>query len=184
MWYENWWFLQQIRLPVSPDKGHQCPQPHAGQRSPAHGWAIAMTRGWQPATCSPLMVHWTEGRAGRRPFLCPAVLLLAWRGKWGCWVLEKWSSEGIEKGKKKKNHTANALFDVCFTCPLERSCVLAGTLRAGVCSCSTAVKPGPRSGKRRTYSQALVEFCSWGRALNYQQAQINSGVTDCTAVPL
>lgn len=85
---------------------------------------------------------------------------------------------------KKKNHTANALFDVCFTRPLERSCVLAGTLRAGVCSCSTAVKPGPRSGKRRTYSQALVEFCSWGRALNYQQAQINSGVTDCTAVPL
>lgn len=126
-------------------------------------------------------LDWRKG--GQEAVPLPSCVTLGMEGQMGMLSPGEMEQWGDREGKKK-NHTAKALFDVCFTCPLERSCVLAGTLRAGVCSCSTAVKPGPRSGKRQTYSQALVEFCSWGRALNYQQAQINSGVTDCTAVPL
>lgn len=64
------------------------------------------------------------------------------------------SSLGWRKGRQEavplqKNHTAKPLFGVCFTFPLERSCVLAGALHSGVCFCSTAVKPGPRSGQRQ-----------------------------------
>lgn len=118
-----------------------------------------------------------EKTGGRLPWL-PGPLCHSRHGGEirGFWVLEKWGSKMMEW---KPNSLGMALHFLW-----RGAAALPAHLVLSPLFAAEQLSQAPVQGRDKTYSQAPAEFWYLGRLLNFRQAQENSRVTDCAAVPL